>query len=60
MEDDRTREDLLFAIHGAGAFRHFKDTLRRHRIEPDWYAFRSEALRKIAIGWCEGNDVAWE
>jgi hypothetical protein len=27
---DRIREDLLKSIHGVGAFRHFKDTLRRH------------------------------
>ena len=27
VESDRIREDLLHAIHGAGAFRNFKDTL---------------------------------
>ena len=32
--DFRTiREDLLNAIHGKGAFRYFKDTLRRHRVQ---------------------------
>jgi hypothetical protein len=34
--DDRMRGDLLHAIHGAGAFQNFKDTLRRHRI--NWSA----------------------
>ena len=34
VEPDRIREDLLHAIHGAGAFRNFKDTLRRHRTNP--------------------------
>lgn len=53
------REDLLRAIHGKGAFRYFKDTLQRHRIESDWFAFRSEALRQIALDWCEEHGVAW-
>ena len=34
MEPARIREDLQFAIHGAGAFRHVKRTLERHHIEP--------------------------
>ena len=33
VESDSIREDLLSAIHGPGAFRNFKDTLRRHGIE---------------------------
>jgi len=60
MERETIREDLLDAIHGAGAFRSFKAAIRRHRIEPAWYAFRDEALKQIAINWCEENDIAWE
>jgi Uncharacterised protein family (UPF0158) len=60
MESDELREDFLYAIHGAGAFRNFKDTLRRHRIEQTWFAFRTEALRQIAIDWCKENQIAWE
>jgi hypothetical protein len=60
VESDRIREDLLHAIHGAGAFRNFKDKLRRHCIESAWFAFRVEALRQIARNWCEENHIAWE
>ncbi|HYM05683.1 MAG TPA: UPF0158 family protein [Terriglobales bacterium] len=60
VESDRIREDLLHAIHGAGAFRNFKKTLRRHRIESAWFAFRAEALRQIALNWCEENHIVWE
>src|SRR5437899_648382 len=60
VESDRIREDLLHAIHGAGAFRNFKDTLRRHGIESAWFAFRAEALRQIALDWCEENHIVWE
>ena len=57
VESERVREDLLNALHGAGAFRHFKYALRRHQIEPAWFAFRSEALRQIALDWCEEHHI---
>ena len=60
VESDRIREDLLRVIHRAGAFRNFKDTLRRHGIEPAWFAFRAETLRQIALNWCEENHIVWE
>src|SRR6266566_4629408 len=51
VESDRIREELLNALHGTGALRYFKDTLRRHRIEKAWFTFRDEALERIAIDW---------
>jgi hypothetical protein len=60
VENARIRGELLDAIHGAGAFRNFKATLRRHRIEEAWYAFRTEALREIAIAWCDEHHITWQ
>jgi len=60
VESGGIRDDLLNAIHGAGAFRSFKNTLRRYRIESAWFEFRSEALREIALNWCEENHIPWE
>ena len=60
VESDSIREDILNAIHGPGAFRNFKETLRRHRIESDWFAFRREALRLIALNWCGENHIVWQ
>ena len=60
IEREKIRKDLLYAIHGAGAFRTFKAAVRRHHIEPAWFAFRAEALKQIAIDWCEEHDIAWE
>ena len=51
LEPDRARDDLLNALHRKGAFRNFKDALQRHRIESNWFAFRADALRTIAIDW---------
>jgi hypothetical protein len=59
MKPGRIRDELLNAIHGRGAFRMFKDAVRRHRIEPAWFEFRAEALKQIAIDWCEENHIPW-
>jgi len=57
VESESTRGHLLEAIHGPGAFRLFKDVLRRNRIEPAWYAFRAETLRNIARRWCAEQNL---
>jgi hypothetical protein len=56
----RIREELVDAIHGTGAFRHFKSVINRQGMESAWYTFRAGALRQIAIDWCEENGVQWE
>ena len=60
VESDDIRDELSRAIHGAGAFGNFKDTVRRLGIESTWFAFRAEALRQTALDWCEENQIAWE
>jgi len=60
VNSERIREDLLEAIHGKGAFRYFKDMVRRHRLESDWFTFRTDALRQLAIDWCEERDISWQ
>jgi hypothetical protein len=60
VESEKTSEELLNAIHGAGAFRYFKDILRRRGIEKKWFEFREQALKDIAREWCEDEGVAWE
>ena len=59
LENPSPREALLKAIRGSGAFRYFKHTLRRFRLEQRWYAFRDEALREIAKDWCREHNIAW-
>jgi hypothetical protein len=59
LRSDRIREEILDSIHGAGAFRVFKSTIRRLKIEAEWFAFRDEALKEIAIDWCEEHHVEW-
>jgi hypothetical protein len=60
VESEKVSEELLNAIHGAGAFRYFKDTLRRRGVETKWFEFREDALKQIAREWCEEEGIAWE
>ena len=59
VEDHSIGNDLLSAIRGRGAFRYFRDVIHRHGIQEDWYAFRKEALREIAIDWLEENGLEY-
>jgi hypothetical protein len=49
------RSELADAIHGPGAFRAFKATVRRFGIEETWYAFRKSELERIAREWLKKN-----
>jgi hypothetical protein len=60
VASDTIREDLLNAIHGAGAFRHFKEAIRRHRVESVWFSFRTDALTQVARQWCEEHQIGWQ
>lgn len=54
------QNQLYNAIRGRGAFRRFKDTIRRVGIEQEWYDYRSEYYKKIAIEWCEDHELDYE
>jgi Arc/MetJ-type ribon-helix-helix transcriptional regulator len=57
--NDRVREELLDAIHGAGAFRMFRSTIRRLGIEEAWYQFRDRGLEEIAREWLEEHNLPY-
>jgi hypothetical protein len=58
-DSERIREELLDAIHGAGAFRMFRSTIRRLGLENSWYKFRKEALAEIARSWLEEHKLPY-
>lgn len=46
------RDELISAIHGAGAFRRFRDTIRWLGIEEQWYRFRQRLWKLLPrSGW---------
>lgn len=60
LSSPKIQGEVRDAVHGTGAFRHFKSTVRRHNIEQSWFDFRSEALRQIALDWCEEHELSWK
>jgi hypothetical protein len=60
VADDAKADELFVALRGRGAFRYFKDTVRRLGIADDWYAFRDRAFEQLAVEWCDENGVAFE
>ena len=56
----RRREELLDAINGRGAFRSFRNAIRRLAIEDDWFRFRELAFEDIARDWLEAHDISFQ
>jgi hypothetical protein len=59
IPNDTISNVLLDMIRGSGAFRRFKDLIYRYDIEKDWYQFRDEAYKEIAVSWLESNGFAY-
>jgi Uncharacterised protein family (UPF0158) len=59
VDDEDIRDDLCNAIRGRGAFRYFKDRIQAYGIAEEWYRYRDEALREIAMAWCEAHGIAF-
>jgi hypothetical protein len=49
VSDQRKRESLLRAIRSKGAFRRFKDKLSDFEMEEQWYSYRDDCFKQIAI-----------
>jgi hypothetical protein len=60
QSNQRIRQELLDAIHGAGAFRIFRSAIRRLGIERNWYLFHDEALAEIARRWLEEHKLPYK
>lgn len=60
IEDTRLQNQLYISLNGSGAFRRFKDTCINFDIINDWYKFRDERYKEIAINWCKENNIEFE
>ncbi len=60
IEDSDLGNELLDQIKGSGAFRRFKDAIRRRGIEEEWYRFRDEGVEEIAVDWLEFHGIAFK
>lgn len=60
ISDTRLQNQLYISLNGSGAFRRFKDTCINFDIINDWYKFRDERYKEIAINWCKENNIEFE
>lgn len=50
--------DILYdLISGSGAFRLFKDAIYKYGVEDEWYQYRDNAMKELAIEWCRQNNI---
>ena len=59
ITDQRISDELHYSIKGRGAFRIFRDMIKRFGIEGDWYQYRDEAIKQIAIDWCNEKGIVY-
>lgn len=59
IEEEDVSDSLYRTIKGRGAFRRFKDAIYRYGVADDWYKYRDNAMRSIAIDWCEANGIEY-
>jgi hypothetical protein len=59
LTDTAMSDQLAAALHGRGAFRQFKDAVRRLGIADEWYRSRETALEEIAIDFVEAHGIAY-
>lgn len=60
IDDVRLYNQLQIAINGRGAFRRFKDTCINFDIIEDWYKYRDEKYKELAIEWCKDSNIDFE
>lgn len=58
--DGRIQNQLYISLNGRGAFRKFKDACINFDIINDWYKFRDEKYKELAINWCKENDIEFQ
>ena len=54
------KNNLHRLIQGKGAFRRFKDYCIEVNIIQDWYNYREEKYKEIAIDWCKQNELEYK
>jgi len=53
-------EHLLAALFSKDAFRKFKNLINRFFLTNEWYEYKDERFKKLAIDWCKKNNLNYE
>lgn len=59
LSPGKVQSDLSYSILGKGAFRRFKESIRYHGLEQQWYDCLEKAYRDIAVRWCTEEGLAY-
>ena len=54
------KDNLHRLIQGKGAFRRFKDYCFESNIINNWYKYKEQKYKEIAIEWCEQNELEYK
>jgi hypothetical protein len=53
------RSELESAVHGSGAFRRFRDEVRRFGLEEKWTRYREAEFERVARAWLDENKIPY-
>ena len=59
LNNEELREIMYSSIKGSSAFQKFKNNIHQYGIADDWYKYKDEAFKEIAIEWCEDNGIEY-
>lgn len=60
VKNPKVANDLFSSISGKGAFRRYKDAIRRHGIQEQWHRFKDESFKEIGRQWCRDHNLLWQ
>ncbi len=60
IKEEKIKDTLSRLIQGKGAFRRFKDYCLDINIIQDWYKYKDEKYKEIAIDWCKQNELKYK
>ncbi len=60
LNDSEMSDTLYSSIKGSGAFGRFKDAIHEYDIADDWYKYRNDVLKEIAIEWCQEKGIEFD
>lgn len=60
VDDYYVRDKLMESIHKKGAFRRFKNALDQFHLREDWYEFKAQAYKEVAVDWLEQHDIPYQ
>lgn len=59
ISDQRISDELFCSMKGRGTVGIFRYMIQIFGIEEDWYQYRAEAIKQIAIDWCNEKGIVY-